>query len=194
MARVHRLVIICATLLILFGSLVPAASATRPLQRDFTIYDASSDAYSPFVAQSVADWNAVLDNLPHAPHLVYERIEPAICLERNRRMNVIIVCEFTRPLGGEMAWRQREIRLNTQRGIDAGPEYQANVACHEFAHWLLQLGDDYDSMPGQSCLYGRLTTPGPYDIAYATSLYSEKHQKTQGHKRHKKGVDKDRRK
>jgi hypothetical protein len=48
-----------------------------------------------------------------------------------------------------------------------------NPPCHEMMHALTNILDNYGAAPDTSCVWGSLTNPGPFDVAYLKRVYDK---------------------
>ena len=46
-----------------------------------------------------------------------------------------------------------------------------NTVCHELMHAVTGIKDRYHRRPKTSCVWGSLSTPGRFDVAYARRVY-----------------------
>jgi hypothetical protein len=149
----------------------PAAEAGRDV---VIVEDYSSALWDGIVAKTVDDFNAVMPR--GGPRLVYERRAAVLCdaLPRRRGKNRhITVCSTTNRVGGQVFGGKR-IELGDAFADETRfPGYRAEATCHEFMHILTRIPDNYDTSP-ESCVWGRLTAPGPFDVATLEKVYGKK--------------------
>lgn len=177
-------------LLILAVALCMPALADARVQhaRDtLVIVDRTSDAWAGVIAETVADFNAVMP--PTGPILVYQREAHVACATTT-------VCSGN--LGPEylgLAWwypgqPYGHIQVTDTRPLNA--KGMEAVACHEFMHILVHIGDNYGARPNDSCVWGWLSDPGQWDIARLYDYYGGKPPKANPPPKHKpcKGIKK----
>jgi hypothetical protein len=145
-----------------------------------TVYDYSG---WPEVPEMVAAFNATMPTT--APRLRHR----AMSGKCHKHRTGITVCEAsilddaagTFSLVYEDGWAERGvIRLLT----DALHGERTRIVCHELMHVLTGIGDRYvrdpetgivtGPYPDQSCVWGILPSPGPFDVAYAKRVYAKK--------------------
>lgn len=57
--------------------------------------------------------------------------------------------------------------------VSDGSAQQQNVVCHEFMHVLTGIADNYDTRD-DSCVWGRIDSPGPFDADLLKDRYPRK--------------------
>jgi hypothetical protein len=135
------------------------------------------------VSEVVAMFNATMPKT--VPQLRYRPMNGRC----HKHRKGITVCEATIlddaagtfSLVYEDGWAERGvIRLLT----DALHGERTRIVCHELMHVLTGIGDRYmrdpetgiatGPYPDQSCVWGILPGPGPFDVAYAKKVYGKK--------------------
>jgi hypothetical protein len=148
--------------------------------RTVVVYDHSGWSE---VAPMVEAFNAVRPK--RAPRLIHRDLSGQPCRKHRRG---ITVCEAailddaagTFSLVYEDGWAERgTIRLL----VDALHGERQRIVCHELMHVLTGIGDRYavdpetgvvtGPYPDQSCVWGILPHPGPFDVAYAKRVYGK---------------------
>ena len=145
-------------------------------QKHLLIDDYTSSVWQPIVAETVASFNAILPK--QAPQLVYRTMgeQPCEGLPDCGQPNAISVCNGVVEGGDGLtnsSWLNHQFRrakITLEPTIRPGN--RRNVTCHELMHALTNIPDqDGDPEPTTSCVWGRLSTPGTFDIAYIKRVY-----------------------
>jgi hypothetical protein len=164
----HALIV----LLILMS--VEGAVAEDSVWRGKTVVvrDATPPAWKPYVEAMVAEFNAILPK--RAPRLVYRAIDEAPCGGKARGIVICVADHFTQTgVAGEMQRLSRthaEIRLLP---LDRFIEPRI-VLCHELMHALTGIPDNAAlPYPDDSCVWGFLSHPGSFDVAYVQEVYRD---------------------
>lgn len=142
------------------------------LIRDFT-----DTPWRPFVAQTVAAFNAMLPK--RAPRLIYRAMDELAC-PRVRVKRGIAVCNAPGRTPGAVTphiehheFSRAVVRIEPW---DDHP-YPLILLCHEFMHATTDIPDDpdpiYSTHEAMSCVWGQLDHPGPFDRAYAHWVYGK---------------------
>jgi hypothetical protein len=178
--RVVRVVMLALVSWLFLG---PAAAAREPVwqQERVVVYDYTSAQWDGVIAQTVAGFNAMLPRT--APRLIYRRMDAVECVSIPWTQRGIIACSSStisyedgvarggliRGTGGPHG--NRHVRVELMEYVDASWRQQA--ACHEFMHAITGIPDNYGANP-ESCVWGSLTSPGPFDADYAKKMYGKK--------------------
>jgi len=164
-----RVVVILLALLIVAGGVLPGETdARRDRKRIIVIYDYTSDALTDVVSQMVAEFAAVMPR--SGPKLIYRRGEGP-CFDGHQQRNVYVVCSARSVPGGRDGFYSHYThRVDLLEGMPA--HHEAPVVCHELMHALTGIPDNYDALPDQSCVWGSLSTPGPFDIEQLALAYA----------------------
>lgn len=163
------------------GGRTQAAGAVWNTRR-VPVWDFAPDDWKPNVARAVADFNAAMP--PGVPRLVYRAMGEQACdsLPEYGRKGGISVCvgadanwAHTYAVGREM--RRAKILLHP----DGREAVRAKALCHELMHAVTYAPEGYtldeNGRPvglrheRTSCVQGLLTTPGPWDRAFARKMY-----------------------
>jgi hypothetical protein len=160
----------------------PPAVAKEPVwqKKRVVVYDYTSAAWDGVIAQTVADFNAMLPKA--APRFVYQRMDAAPCDGIPWTQRGIIACSsafvgyedgierggLIRGTGGSHGNRHVRVELSERWS----PPQRPGVACHEMMHALTGIPDNYGANP-DSCVWGTLSSPGPFDAAYAKKVYGK---------------------
>jgi hypothetical protein len=164
----------------------PPAVAKEPVwqAKRVVVYDYTSSHYDGMVAQTVADFNAMLPKA--APRFIYQRMSATDCALIPWTQRGIIACStavasyddgipragLIRGTGGSHGSRHTRVELSHVG--DAA--WRQNAVCHELMHAVTGIPDNYGANP-ESCVWGDLSHPGPFDAAYAKRVYGK-------HRRH----------
>jgi hypothetical protein len=170
-ARTMRVLLVLLVLLVL-----PGEVDARRRQRVLVVRDSTSAAWDGVVEQTVADFNAVMPQ--GGPQLRYERMDaqPCIIHPTRRRRSVLDVCSISHLSSAALAHqRQLVILLNDAYTGPWYDQFRATVACHEIMHILTRVDDNDGALPDQSCVWGELSQPGPFDIDLLRQRYGRKH-------------------
>ena len=145
-------------------------------QKHLFVDDYTSAVWQPVIAETVANFNGILPK--RAPQLVYRAMGVQTCesLPDYDQPRAISVCNGPVTDGDgvtDSAWWKHEFR---RVKITLEPTIRStnrlNVTCHEFMHALTNIPDqDGDPEPVTSCVWGRLSTPGSFDVAYLKRVY-----------------------
>lgn len=150
--------------------LLPAAVSARP--QTMTVNDGSGPGWGAAVAQTVQEFNAIMP--PGGPRLVYARQEPGACLGGKRAIAVCGVSSLPGNVPPEsQAYSTGRFVYLLDATAHEPPAVVANTVCHEFMHALTGIPDNEDSR-SDSCVWGRLTSPGPFDVAQLAARYPRK--------------------
>jgi len=138
------------------------------------VYDYTSPAWDGIIAQTVAEMNAMLPK--QAPRLLYRRMAEVPCAQAPMRKKAIVVCLVGAgdPSPAHASWwtHQHSIsRAQVRLSPSASPNNHRKEACHELMHVLTSIQDNYAAAPDTSCVWGNLSSPGPFDVAYAKKIY-----------------------
>ena len=180
-------VVLLLALALVGAGLLPGASEARrgrkaPATRAIVVRDYTSDLWSGVVAQTVADFNAIMPE--GGPVLRYARMDPVPCesLRPSRTRRVIAVCSgtFLTPAGQTSPdvrdiWLSdpfRQALLDSGQGPHTGP---TGLVCHEMMHVLTGIQDNTGARLHESCVWGILRHPGPFDIATLAERYPPRH-------------------
>ena len=171
-----RAVIVLLISLIVSASLIPGASDARRRKahppRIIVVHDYTGETWSGVVQQVVDDFNAVMPQ--HGPRLVYLREHNAPCGDLSPLPRDVQVC--THPGFGHLGqvdypvWHKGRWHWSLIR-VQATTIDKRRVVCHEMMHVLTNIGDNYDALPDQSCVWGTLDHPGPFDITELSTVY-----------------------
>jgi hypothetical protein len=140
--------------------LVPMGSSAK--ERTIALYDATSDAYP--IAQE-----AVFFRDAGVPLRLIDA-EPMSCEKARKKApdGAIVVCEADLP--GNEAGLTSYLKHRTMISLDPGMVVSGQPVCHELMHALTHIPDNQSSRT-DSCVWGWLDHPGPFDIDYlATHL------------------------
>jgi hypothetical protein len=151
---------------------LPGGVDARRGQRVLVVRDYTSEAWAGVVEQTVDDFNAVMPK--GGPKLVYERMEPISCVVHptQRRRSVLDICSVPElPSGARAHPRQKVILLNDTYTGPYYDRFRATTACHEVMHILTRVDDNVGALPDQSCVWGELAQPGPFDIDLLRKTY-----------------------
>jgi hypothetical protein len=122
------------------------------------VEDHTGAAWKGVVAQTVADFNGVIPK--RGPRLRYVRGKGSCGWEPRS----IVIChdEIALPQFGG----------TTRHLVRLDPDYpeRANAVCHELMHALTGIADNYDARV-DSCVWGRLDAPGPFDVAHLREAF-----------------------
>lgn len=147
------------------------------------VFDLTSAAWDGVIAQTVADFNAVMPK--KAPLLVYQRMAAKDCAAIRGRDHKrgIVTCStaaFSDVGGAAAGFFDNDLRVKryvlqfSDPYASANPTQRARAACHELMHAYTGIRDNYHALPDTSCVWGSLTSPGPFDVAYAKRVYGKK--------------------
>jgi hypothetical protein len=163
--------------------LVPDAADARRGQRVLVVRDYTSAAWGGVIEQTVEDFNAVMPK--RGPHLVYRRADGP-CPASVKRPTVA-VCEFWHVTvwGAVQGGAVRERRIEVSGDPMVLPHgHRARALCHEMMHAITGIRDNhvYDpatgittwALPDQSCVWGELSQPGPFDLDRLRQVYQRK--------------------
>src|SRR3712207_5537537 len=101
-----------ALLLIAPEALARVVGVYPPFHGTVHVYDYTSAVWDGIIAETVADYNAVMPQGKDAPRFIYHRMPERTCgtLPKKRRANTIAVCSTQELL--TYGWLHREIRLS----------------------------------------------------------------------------------
>ena len=159
--------------LLLLVPAVPAGGAAWAGKK-VPVYDYTSPAWEGVIAQTVAEMNAILPK--KAPRLVYRRMPEVPCSQAPRRKEAIVVCLLAPgdPMPAHAAWwtdGQTILRAQIRLSPSVSPGNERRVACHEFMHVTTGIRDNYGAALSTSCVWGTLSSPGPFDVAHVKKVY-----------------------
>jgi hypothetical protein len=185
------LVLALAVFLLLRGG-AEVAMAARWEKAEVPAYDFTPETWRPYVQANVADFNANMP--PEVPRLIYTPMGERSCedLPPNGPKGGLSYCVQRGSLSvpgyvAEMrASRRGERFVSALVAVAADHAFvdpQA-VLCHETTHGVTDVPDDY-ALPhaDESCVQGRLSHLGAWDIAYAAAVYSDDGSRRSGHHR-----------
>lgn len=169
-------------MIVLLVSFVPeVAMAARWTKAEVPVWDFTAEEWRPAVQATVDDFNTQLPS--EVPRLRYVPMGEIPCemLPPNGRRGGISVCTSLSPPGPRYSgWNTKQIShgLITRAMVliraDAIPVAPTIVLCHEIAHVMWDVPDDYSHPHADtSCVQGFLPHLGPWDIAYATAVYND---------------------
>jgi hypothetical protein len=145
-------------------------------QKHLLVDDYTSAVWQPVIAETVASFNAVLPK--RAPQLVCRALGEQSCgsLPDYGQPRAISVCNRVVSDGDgltDSTWWQHEFRrVKITLEPTIRQSNRLNVTCHEFMHALTNIPDqDGDPEPDTSCVWGDLSAPGSFDIAYIKRVY-----------------------
>src|SRR5215212_740656 len=125
----------------------------------------------------VNEFNAMLPQ--STPRLVYRRMPERACedLDPHPVLGAIIVCSvatgsfvgMTGVLHDGTTIVETRVMLNDTMFLKTRDA--TNTVCHELMHDVTGIKDRYYRRPKTSCVWGSLTTPGRFDMAYARKVY-----------------------
>jgi hypothetical protein len=150
-----RVLLVVLTMLVL----LPGGVDARRGQRVLVVRDYTSEAWAGVVEQTVDDFNAM---------------EPISCVVHptQRRRSVLDICSVPElPSGARAHPRQKVILLNDTYTGPYYDRFRATTACHEVMHILTRVDDNVGALPDQSCVWGELAQPGPFDIDLLRKTY-----------------------
>ena len=192
-----RTLLIALTLLLIAPEALAGGGDRRDQRRKerptrVIVADYTSPTWDGFVVQAVADFNAILPK--SGPRLKYVRMDQVPCENlqvgtprgKERKIMVCSGSDPRSPGGQSHGWWEaiRPTRIDLHEGIMSRPEAageRAIVLCHEMMHALTDIPDNYGAAPDTSCVWGSLSSPGPFDVAYIQDLYPREKKK----KRHR---------
>ena len=181
-----RAVVMLLMVIPLVIGMAPESEARRQrkgLPRVITVRDYTSALWHGVVAQTVADFNAVMP--AGGPLLRYTRMREKPCevLQPSRTRRVIAICSaaFTTPAGQTSPdvrdiWLSdpfRQALLDSGQGPNLGP---TGLVCHEMMHVLTGIQDNTGARLHESCVWGILRHPGPFDIATLAERFTQGNQ------------------
>lgn len=179
-----RVVVILLALLIVATGLVPGESDARrhkaDRQRTIVVQDYTSAAWAGVVTQTVDDFNAVMPK--RGPRLRYVR-EDGACPDTRPKRSMLVCSVANDPRAGYASPWGRYVFVNDTYAVGWHAQFRAQTVCHEFMHALSGVGDNRTfgpdgnaiyPLPDQSCVWGDLSAPGPFDIALLAELYGSK--------------------
>ncbi len=164
------LVLLALVMFLPGGTAAKGGAAWRA--KSVVVYDHTSPEWQPYVAETVAAFNAMLPS--RAPRLVYTPMRERPCTAMSYERGEIAVCFKGNDNATAFVVRHRVIHGALVRLIgDDPPDERGNVICHEFMHALTGVPDDYDFPHEEtSCVQGGgLNAPGAWDVFYARKMY-----------------------
>lgn len=162
--------------LVVLIALVPegAMAARWKTNKPIPVWDFTAPERQSLVRATVDDFNR---NLPvGAPHLSYIAMGTLSCsdLPEHGKPGGITVCIKPAPDGQsdtDITYVGGRI-YRAMVALDPDPGVMAKAVCHEFMHAVTDAPDDFTNPhPDTSCVQGNLDHLGPWDVAYAESVY-----------------------
>jgi hypothetical protein len=160
------------SIVLLMLTLIPGEADARRGQRVLVVRDYTSAAWGGVVEQTVEDFNAVMPQ--GGPQLRYQRMEPAPCMIPTRQRRAVLdVCSVPVMEHGGLAYRRPQVIVLNDTGGWQGAALSM-IVCHEFMHILAHVHDNTGALPDQSCIWGELSQPGPFDVDRLREMYRRK--------------------
>lgn len=166
-------------LLALLLLLPMGGEAKRGKRETVVVRDYTSAAWDGVVAQTVEDFNAVL---PKRVRLRYERHEETACealpapKPRDTFLAFCSVPFFDREREfAALPYRKGVLAFSDRYAVDRHVAFRATYTCHELMHVLTGVGDNIGALPEESCVWGYLAQPGPFDVDLLRKTYKRKH-------------------
>lgn len=180
-----RIAVILLSVLVLMGLVGDVDAKKRKSRNTLIVHDYTSPPWDGVVSQTVNEFNAVMPK--RGPRLIYTRHEAASCdIGHARVRKTVKVCSLPEMnAAGRAHTRQQVILLNDTYTGDWYDQFRAMTVCHEFMHILTHVVDNnsYDPVTGittwplpyESCVWGVLNQPGPFDVDLLRQRYGKKH-------------------
>ncbi|MCC6382642.1 MAG: hypothetical protein IT304_09025 [Dehalococcoidia bacterium] len=143
--------------------------ARRRVRNGVVVHDAMPEAWQPYITAALEDFNTHLPAT--APRLIYQRAEVGrACHDFPRPPEGIVIC-----LGEglpSVTWKRMQgfIKPQPNPRVHGDP---ARFLCHELMHVVTKIDDNYNSKPGESCVWGRESRLAPFDIAYLQKVFAK---------------------
>jgi hypothetical protein len=147
------------------------------VEKSVRILDYSTPKWDGLVEGMVDEFNGMLPE--SAPRLVYRRMPERACQDLKPRpvIGAIIVCSvpaapfvgITGVLHDGTTIVETRVMLNDM--MFRNTRDATNTLCHELMHAVTGIKDRYHRRPKTSCVWGSLSTPGRFDVAYARRVY-----------------------
>jgi hypothetical protein len=164
-------------LLVLLLAPEALAAPTVWAEQSVRVLDYSTSQWDGLVEGMVDEFNGMLPE--SAPQLVYRRMPKRACQDLKSRpfFGAIVVCSVaTAPFVGMTGVLHDgttivETRVMLNDTMFLNTRDATNTVCHELMHAVTGIKDRYYRRPKTSCVWGSLTTPGRFDMAYARKVY-----------------------
>jgi hypothetical protein len=159
--------------------LVPSGLAASMVwaEKSVRVLDYSTPKWDGLVEGMVDQFNGMLPE--SAPRLVYRRMPQRACQDLKSRpvVGAIIVCSvpaapfvgITGVLHDGTTIVETRVMLNDTMFLDTRDA--TNTLCHELMHAVTGIKDRYHRRSKTFCVWGSLSTPGRFDVAYARRVY-----------------------
>jgi hypothetical protein len=146
-------------------------------EKSVRVLDYSTPKWDGLVEGMVAEFNGMLPE--SAPRLVYRRMPQRACQDLKSRpvVGAIIVCSvpaapfvgITGVLHDGTTIVETRVMLNDRLYLNT--RQATNTVCHELMHAVTGIKDRYHRRSKTFCVWGSLSTPGRFDVAYARRVY-----------------------
>jgi hypothetical protein len=142
------------------------------------LYDYTGPEWEGVFYQTVQEFRAVMPR--NRPRLKYVRGEHRICAQAVKTCEGLVLEGYA----GFASVNLKHLGVGHIMVVDGStlsPAFKDEVACHEMMHIMTGIEDNYGALPDQSCVWGSLTAPGPFDIEKLREVWGEKPKKKRRH-------------
>ena len=161
--------VVTLLLVMLIGSATPVMGKHRRAPEELLVFDYTPPAWQEAIRLTVDRFNAVMPE--EGPLLVYVSRAPLTCPPEPEAADGIAVCwENSTEFGGLSSGERQGAQIVLMEKYTGEGDYE-RMACHEFMHVLTGIPDNYGAAPDQSCVWGYLREPGPYDLQILTEEF-----------------------